>query len=219
MNMKISIVDGEGPEIKYLTAGTEQVVIVRDNTGIQEIPHHHFEWRAEANLETVLGMVKRLYLGARYDYEKQGKEIDEESVSRKIVLGKIRGGRLGLHPKDDFWRHENPITQVQDNDISLGLITPHYQLYCHNLSYKTERTAKKMPLLLNENTLKNTYRKPIIGGINRIELFTSANIGDNLAELLMTTSPVFTPDKTTKAILTQKFDQILSQYQKPVKLN
>ena len=216
--MKISIVDGEKTGIKYITAGSEKWIIVRDNSNVQEMPNLNFEWRAEAKLENVLSLVKRLYLEARYDYEKQGKEIDEESVSRKIVLGKIREGKYGLHPQDDFWRHENPITQLQEEDICFGLTAPHYQLYCHNLSYKRERNREKLPLLLNKTT-KNIYGKSIREGINRIELFTSANISDVVAELVASTSPAFAKDNTIKAILTLKFDQLLIQYPKPLKLN
>lgn len=228
--MKISIVDGEKQGIKYITAGSEKIVVVEnfsrscpfeEDNDQKEKSYHNLEWKTTATLEKILSVMKKLDTEAQYDYDKEERGIDEGEEPRGIAVGrKFREGHR-LHPQPDFWQHAYPLSQLQDEDLSLSLIAPHYKLHCHNISYKNEDQG--LPLRIDEVTVeKNLNRKPVREGVNRIEVIAYFNISSTLAYLVTATSPFFTSfteDKTMKAILTHKFDQLLSTYQKPTKFN
>lgn len=212
--MKITVVEDENRRMEYITAGSERVVIVWDFSSNGK-PYHAIEWKTNSSLENVLSVMKKLYLEARYDYDREDKGIDEESMSRGIFLARRKFS--GFHSQPKFWQHANPISQLQDEDVCLRMITPHYQVYCLNLSYKDGNGV--LPLYIDKTTLKNISKRSIKERVNRMEVITNFNICNTLAELVTATSPVFTYDSTTKAILTQKFDQLLTPYQKPTKLH
>jgi len=255
--MKITIVEGEGPGIKYLTAGTEQVVVVEnfsvsfqteDESEKIERIYNTVEWKTNTDLKEIMDIMNDLESSASHDLDKvqkkiwktdtQVKEILEgieksesktnygfgktlgkidEREPRGMAVGRKSGNFYRLHPQPDFWKCPDPRSQLNERDLSLSLLTPHYRMHCHNLS--SRGLNQELPLYVDERTTGILERKPIREGVNRIEVVTYFNISNTLAELVTMTSPVFTQDKTTKAILIQKFDQLLSQYQKPLKLN
>ncbi len=213
--MKISIVDGETPKVKYIAAGPERAVVVR-NFSDDNKSYHAIEWKTDSSSETVLEFLKKLYSEARYDYDREDKGIDEEAMSRGISLA--RRTFRGFHPQPDFWKYTNPVSQLQEQDVCLRMITPHYQIYCLNLSSKYGN--EELPLYIDEIALETVSKKSIKEKVNRIEVITNFNICNSLSELVTITSPAFTQDQTTvKVILTQKFDQLLAQYKKPTKLH
>lgn len=210
--MKISIVEDKKKETKYITAGSEKVIAITIGDDTETV----FEWEAKTSLENVLSIVSKLYQEARYYYDSQGKETVEYDLFRAVALGKIlREDQLRLYPMENFWQHENPIAQVQDDDVCLGLLTPHYQLFFYNLSCD----KKELPLVIAPATLKSINSNALLEGVNRVELFAYNNISNVIASIVTATSPIFARDEDTKVILTQKFDQLLEKYQKPVKLN
>ena len=213
---KISIVDGEKAGIKYITAGSTKVVLIEDFSGDSN-QNHYIEWKTTAQIEKILEIMKRLYLKARYDYDKEDKRIDEESVSRGMYVGRKDRDAILFHRQPNFWQDSNPLSQLGDEDISLRMNTPHYQIYCLNLHYK--HRGEELPLYVDETLLKKISKRPVKEGINRIEVITNFNRSSTLAELVAATSKDFANDKMTKTILTSKFDQLLAQYQKPTKLH
>ncbi|MEK6939983.1 MAG: hypothetical protein AABX31_04615 [Nanoarchaeota archaeon] len=214
--MKISIVDGQKNGIKYIAAGSTKVVLVED-FGSNSNQSHYIEWKTSAQVEKILEVMERLYLEAHYDYDKEDQKIDEESRRRGMYVGRKDRDTILFHYQPDFWQHTNPLSQLEDGDIYLRMITPHYQMYCLNFHYK--HGSEEPPLYIDETLLKKISKRPVKEGINRIEVITNFNLSSTLAELITATSPVFPEDKDTKAILTQKFDQLLTQYQKPTKFN
>ena len=225
MKMKISIVDGERPDIKYITAGSEQVIVVenfssnnqKNEDEISERSYHSIEWKTNARLENIFILMKKLDSEARYDYDAEERKISEKSEPRGMAVGRRSRDEYRLHPRTDFWQQANSFSQLQKEDLTLSLLTPHYRMHCHNLSYKD--VNQELPLYVDPITLENVNRRPIREGVNRIGVIAYFNVSNTLAELVTTTSPVFTQDKTTKAILIYLFDQLLSQYQKPTKLH
>lgn len=218
--------NGEDPQIKYISLNMERIILVMDHSN-NEIPFHNFEWKTNTPLGKILEIMKRLYVAARYDYDKQEKRIDEESVCRTIAVGrKNREEKLRFHPLENFCQHSDPILQIKNEDVCLSLFTPQYHLNCYNFSYQEEtakvcRTAgdRNLPLLLDDYTLNKMCSRPIKEGINRIEASAYSNISEIVAELIMETSPAFAKYASEKTVLTRKLDQLLAQYPKPQKLN
>ncbi len=196
--MKISIVNGNEPLVKYISVGNKKVVQVADYSKVREEPRHHLQWDVDITLEQGLPLIKKLFDEARY-YQR----LPEDRVAgfqpwRIVALGKkVTAKRFGLHPINNFWEHENPISQVQENDVNIGLLTPYYIVHLSNCSDKNLRQ-----------------------GIDHAQVTAYSNISSSLADFMAATLPAFTGQKeTARTILTYYLDQILAPYQKPVKVN
>ena len=199
--MKINVVSGESRRIHYIQLGSERVATVTDS-GDMEIPYHAVDWKAETGLNKAVHLIKKLFDEAR-DYQRPSQEmIKGEPFYGVVALGKkSTADALNLYPINDFFEHENPISQITREVVSIGLLTPHYILHFYDIT-------------LREGSLQEE--------INHAQISAYSNVSETIAKLIVYTSPAFAAERNfgeQRVVLTQKLDELLSQYQKPVKLN
>lgn len=202
--MKINVVNGESPRINYIQLGSERVIKVTDSSDNEEMPNLMVVWRTDIKLNKALDLIKILFNEARSYQRPQQDRIMGEPFYRIVALGKEdkhTAGALKLYSINNFFEHENPVSQITRDFVSVGLLTPHYALHFNNIT-------------LHEGSL---YEK-----INQAQISAYSNVSDTIAKLIVETSPAFAAQKDfaePRLELTQKLDQLLLQYQKPVKLN
>ncbi len=199
--MKISVVNGESLRIKYINLGSERAITVTDSSD-NEIPYHAVDWRAETGLNKAVYLIKKLFDEAR-GYQRPSQDmIMGEPFYRVVALGKKHMvDALNLYPINNFFEHENPVSQITREVVSVGLLTPHYALHFYNITLREGRLQEE---------------------INHAQISAYSNVSETIAKLIVETSPAFAAQKNfaePKLVLTQKLDQLLSQYQKPIKLN
>ncbi len=202
--MKISVVNGESRRINYIHLGSERAVTVTDYSDNEEMPNLLMFWRVDIKLNKALDLIKILFDEAR-GYQRPSQEmIRGEPFYRFVALGKKHkptADVLNLYSINNFFDCENPISQITREFVSVGLLTPHYALHFNNIT-------------LSEGSLYEN--------INQAQISAYSNVSDTIAKLIVETSPAFAAQKDfaePKLVLAQKLDQLLSQYQKPVKLN
>lgn len=193
--------NGESPRIKYIHLGSERAATITDSSD-NEIPYHAVDWKAETRLNKAVYLIKKLFDEAR-GYQRPSQDmIMGEPFYSVVALGKkSTADALNLYPINNFFEHENPISQITREVVSIGLLTPHYILHFYDIT-------------LREGSLQEE--------INHAQISAYSNVSDTIAKLIVDTSPAFAAQKNfaePKLVLTQKLDQLLSQYQKPIKLN
>ncbi len=200
--MKITVVNGESRRINYIRFGSERAVTVIDCSDNEIRSSHEAYWKADAGLNKAVYLIKKLFDEAR-GYQRPSQDmIMGEPFYRVVALGKKpKVDALNLYPINDFFEHENPVSQITREVVSVGLLTPHYALHFYDIT-------------LREGSLQER--------ISHVQISAYSNVSDTIAKLIVETSPAFAAEKNIgeqRVVLTQKLDELLSQYQKPVKLN
>ena len=221
--MKITITDGENPQRKYISLGSEKAISITDHSDVEEMPYHHLEWKADIKLDGAVGLIRKLFDEARYYQCPNQDLVAEGPLYRIVTLGRTPiTDQLRLYPMDDFWRHENPISQVQKDDVCIGLLTPHFALHFFNNPIRWEQThdPEEAALGVEGTMLKYVHAGTLHDNINYAQISAYSNISGTIAELIAKTAPTFAKQQGfAKVILTLKLDQLLAQYKKPVKVN
>jgi len=220
--MKIAVIK-EDEQHKYITIGAERVIAVTDFSSNKNFPHHHFTWKANLNLEKALELLKKSNQMAKQYHDQQNDLVYPSE--RTIVLGNsLITDQLRPYQADSFFDHKNPISQVQGDDLFIGLITPYYEFDFYNAPLRTEKTENpdEAALSLGLNQEKPCFLKYVHDGtlhtsINRAQLSAYSNINEVVAGLITATSPHFEDDAFTKFLLRTKLDDPLSRYKKPIK--
>ncbi|MDO8511466.1 MAG: hypothetical protein Q7S55_04850 [Nanoarchaeota archaeon] len=221
--MKITVVNGEDPQKKYIFADKEKIALSLDFSSLEEMPHHHLAWETGVKLDKAVILIKKLFDEARH-YQCSSEDRSAEGSSYRIVaVGRtLITDQLRLYPQDDFWENENPLSQIHDDDVCIGLLTPHYALHFYNAPIKMEKTThpEEAALEIGMSKLKYVHDGTLHEGINRAQISAYSNLSGTLAEIIATTSPAFTAqEESAKIMLTPHLDQILTKYPKPVKVN
>lgn len=220
--MKIAVVSGENPQTKYICVGEEKIVEATDFSDLDEMKHH-LEWETDITLENSLGLIKKLFDEARHYQCSPEDRCENGSPYRIITLGRTPvPDQLRLYPQEQFWEHGNPLSQVQQEDFCVGLLTPHYALHLLNSPPMMEKTTRQEEAVLSdENTMLKFVRTGTLHeGIHNAQVSAYSNVSGTIAEIIAKTSPAFAArEESAKAMLTHHLDQILAQYPKPVKVN
>ncbi len=200
--MKITVVNGESPRIKYIQLGSERVATVTDCSDNENRSSHEVYWKAETGLNKAVDLIKGLFDEAR-GYQRPSQDmIMGEPFYRVVALGKKpTADTLNLYPINDFFKHENPVSQITQEVVSVGLLTPHYALHFYDITLREGSPQDK---------------------IKQVQFSAYSNVSETIAKLMVETSPAFAAQKNfaePRLALTQELDQLLSQYQKPGKLN
>ena len=133
--MKINIVEGEGPGIKYLTAGTEQVVVVEnfsvsfqteDESEKIERIYNTVEWKTNTDLKEIMDIswtskkAGVIYFGGGVpkNYIQQAMQLCPKSASYGVQVTMDRpepGGSSGAELREGIsWGKMNPKAKFVD---------------------------------------------------------------------------------------------------------